>query len=418
MRPVNNFLFQRFFLNEGFLLRYILSVLMLLAFCNGVCMGTQGMRRDTLSVYFQKGEAVIDTSLSTNSQVLDSLAGIVSRSSRNTPFGMRLEGYASVEGTVAFNMRLSVERTESVLSYIEERTGVLLGGRTDVRSEGMGVDWEGFEALLTDGEPFPHSERVLTIVRNTPQWVLRNGRVVGGRKKSLMDLNGGRTFNYMMDNVFPQLRRVEVIVSYAPLPQMVALPSAVGEVSRMEEDSLAAPLPRPVREHIPLYRMALKTNLLADAALMPSAQGAVAWWSRDAAHKYYQIATIYPEARWWFKTEEPWHGHYLGVFAGGTWYDLENGGRGYKGEGGFIGLSYGYMMPVGKRLALEFGVGAGYLFTEYEEYLPVPYMGGTHYVYQQTSRMHYFGPLKLKVALVWKLWDAGRRTAGGKGGAR
>ena len=409
-----------------------MSVLMLLAFCNGVCMGTQGMRRDTLSVYFRKGEAVIDTSLSTNSQVLDSLVGIVSRNSRNTPFGMRLEGYASVEGTVAFNMRLSVERTESVLSYIEERTGVLLGGRTDVRSEGMGVDWEGFEALLTDGEPFPHSERVLTIVRNTPQWVLRNGRVVGGRKKSLMDLNGGRTFNYMMDNVFPQLRRVEVIVSYAPLPQMVALPSAVGEVSRMEEDSLAAPLPRPVREHIPLYRMALKTNLLADAALMPSleaeflindswsvsAQGAVAWWSRDAAHKYYQIATIYPEARWWFKTEEPWHGHYLGVFAGGTWYDLENGGRGYKGEGGFIGLSYGYMMPVGKRLALEFGVGAGYLFTEYEEYLPVPYMEGTHYVYQQTSRMHYFGPLKLKVALVWKLWDAGRRSAGGKGGAR
>ena len=128
-----------------------MSVLMLLAFCNGVCMGTQGMRRDTLSVYFRKGEAVIDTSLSTNSQVLDSLVGIVSRNSRNTPFGMRLEGYASVEGTVAFNMRLSVERTESVLSYIEERTGVLLGGRTDVRSEGMGVDWEGFEALLTDG---------------------------------------------------------------------------------------------------------------------------------------------------------------------------------------------------------------------------------------------------------------------------
>ena len=145
----------------------------------------------------------------------------------------------------------------------------------------------------------------------------------------------------------------------------------------------------------------------------------MAWWSIKPRHKYYQIATIYPEARWWFKTEEPWHGHYLGLFAGGSWYDLENGGRGYKGEAGFVGLSYGYMLPVGERLSLEFGIGAGYMFTEYEEYLPVPYMGGTHYVYQQTSRMHYFGPLKLKVALAWRFGDFGygsgkHKKGGGK----
>ena len=117
----------------------------------------------------------------------------------------------------------------------------------------------------------------------------------------------------------------------------------------------------------------MKTNLLADIALMPSleveylineqwsvaAHGAVAWWSKDAAHKYYQISTIYPEARWWFKTKEPWHGHYLGLFAGGTWYDLENGGRGYQGEGGFVGLSYGYMFPITKCLSFEAGLGLG-----------------------------------------------------------
>ena len=243
---------------------------MLLAFCNGVCMGTQGMRRDTLSVYFRKGVAEVDTSFYTNAKVLDSIVGIVSRSSGNSPFGMRLDGYASVEGSITFNMRLSAERTEALLSYIEKRTGVLLGGREDVLCEGMGVDWEGFETLLEDGEQFPYSERALSIVRNTPQWILRDGRVVGGRKKSLMDLNGGRTFNYMMDNLFPQLRRVDVVVSYAPLPQVTALPFEAGGIFRMEGDTLAAPLMRPVGVHIPLYRMALKTNLLADVALMPS----------------------------------------------------------------------------------------------------------------------------------------------------
>lgn len=181
-----------------------------------------------------------------------------------------------------------------------------------------------------------------------------------------------------------------------------------------------------------MYRLALKTNLLSDIALMPSlemeyllnrswslaAHGATAWWRIRPEHRYYQAAVIYPEARWWFSTREAWHGHYLGLFAGGTWYDLENGGRGYKGEGGFAGISYGYMMPVGRRLSLELGIGAGYLFTEYEEYLPVPYEDDTHYVYQQTSRLHYWGPLKVKLALVWRLGDFGSGKHSRKGGAR
>ena len=48
-------------------------------------------------------------------------------------------------------------------------------------------------------------------------------------------------------------------------------------------------------------------------------------------------------------------------------------------------------------------------FTQYEEYLPID----GHYVYQQTSRTNWLGPVKLKFALVWRLWDANR-----KGGAR
>ena len=50
-----------------------------------------------------------------------------------------------------------------------------------------------------------------------------------------------------------------------------------------------------------------------------------------------------------------------------------------------------------------------FLHTKYEEYLPID----GHYVYQQTSRTNWLGPVKLKFALVWRLWDANR-----KGGAR
>lgn len=128
-------------------------------------------------------------------------------------------------------------------------------------------------------------------------------------------------------------------------------------------------------------------------------EGTMAWWHNDGRRKYYQLATISPEARYWFKSQGARKGHYVGLFVGGGWYDLENGGRGYKGEGEFVGISYGYMFPVGRYFSFEAGLGVGYLNTKYEEYQPID----DHYVYQQTKRLDYLGPLKLKFAWVWHI---------------
>lgn len=157
----------------------------------------------------------------------------------------------------------------------------------------------------------------------------------------------------------------------------------------------------------------VKTNLLYDAVLTPSfeieyriskrwsisLEGALASWSNDTRHKYYHLAFISPETRYWFYAPERRKGHYVGVFAGGGWYDLQNGGRGYRGEGIFAGVSYGYQFPVGKYFSFETGIGIGYLNTTYDEYLPVD----DDYVYQQTSKINYIGPLKLKFAWVWHI---------------
>jgi hypothetical protein len=134
----------------------------------------------------------------------------------------------------------------------------------------------------------------------------------------------------------------------------------------------------------------------------------IAWWKNPKKHKYYQIHQISPEVRYWLKPERGWHGHYIGSFVGAGYYDLENGARGYKGEFLMGGFSYGYMFPIGRVLSLDAGIGVGYMYTEYEEYLPFE----GHYVYQQTSRTGYFGPLKAKLSLVWHL---GYKK---KGGAR
>ena len=201
----------------------------------------------------------------------------------------------------------------------------------------------------------------------------------------------------------------EVVETVEPQPEPEPEPTVTEEVSAPDR----------------YYRLTpwyVKSNLLYDAALMPAleveyrfnqhwslgVEGAMAWWHNNGAHKYYQLATISPEARYWFKPQGARRGHYVGLFVGGGWYDLENGGKGYKGEGFMTGLSYGYMFPVGKYFAFEAGIGLGYLRTWYEEYLPID----GHYVYQQSSRLNYFGPLKLKFSLVWNI---GRWTEkGGK----
>lgn len=177
-------------------------------------------------------------------------------------------------------------------------------------------------------------------------------------------------------------------------------------------DSLAVAQATPELVYVstPWY---IKSNLIYDVLLMPSleieyrfndrwsaaVEGNMAWWHNDGKHKYYQLATIIPEARYWFKPQGSRRGHYVGLFGGGGWYDLENGNTGYRGTGGMVGASYGYMFPIGKYFAFEAGIGVGFMTTKYEEYLPID----GHYVYQQTNRTNYVGPLKLKFAFVWNI---------------
>ena len=206
---------------------------------------------------------------------------------------------------------------------------------------------------------------------------------------------------------------------------LAALPApGVGEMGEMGEmEEMAVMGIEMERVQVPL---AVKTNLLYDLLLLPTVEveysfnerwslnveGSVAWWRiGGGVNKYYDLWIVSPEARYWFSTRDRWHGHHAGLFVGAGAYDLENGKQGYKGEYFMTGLAYGFMFPVRgcRSLHLEANIGVGYMFTEYEEYLPVD----GHYVYQETGRLNYVGPLKAKFSLVWVL-DLWRNKKGGR----
>ena len=74
------------------------------------------------------------------------------------------------------------------------------------------------------------------------------------------------------------------------------------------------------------------------------------------------------------------------------------------------GLEYGYSVPIGRTLNLDFGIGAGYLGGEYKVYEPID----DHYVWRETRQRHWFGPTKAEISLVWLIGNKAFR----KGGAR
>lgn len=160
-------------------------------------------------------------------------------------------------------------------------------------------------------------------------------------------------------------------------------------------------------------RFALKTNLLMYGILMPNIEvewkfaekwsvaleGQRAWYAKESPHKVYRIGTVIPEVRYWPVRRSMWHGMYVGVFGGLGMYDLSKGKKGHEGEGAMGGISAGYMWPIGKYFSLDAGIGVGYLYARDKEYLP----RDGHFLYQLTKKINYFGPLRLKLSLVWRI---------------
>ena len=406
---------------------------------------------DSTRIYYRHGYRYVDTSLRSNGSVLKNLCAKIEKSlQEETLEKVVIYAYTSPDGTNKANTALAARRADSLESWILRNT--VLPGKLLEKNSG-GIAWDLLREAVSKSE-MQYKEEVLRILDNTPVWVFDgNSRVVSSRKKELMDLKGGVPYRYMYEHLFPDLRSSIAILLYIrvqePQAEEEVEPAAPEEsepVAPEEDMTPVAPqenvkpvapeekaIPEagddatsvaPEKGYEPLHRLALKTNIIYDLALMPSleveymiddrwsvnAEGEVAWWRKESKHKYYQIATLSPEIRYWFKTKKRWHGHYVGLFGGGSWYDLENGRRGYKGEFWKAGLSYGYMFPIGRSLSFEAGLGLGFLRTWYEEYLPID----GHYVYQQSSRTNWIGPVKLKFTLVWRLWDENRSKRGGE----
>lgn len=84
-----------------------------------------------------------------------------------------------------------------------------------------------------------------------------------------------------------------------------------------------------------------------------------------------------------------------------TWfnYNIKFSGTGNQGIANAAGIVAGYKLPIGRKLALDFGIGLGYALVENERY----HDQGTVFIRDERRTYGYWGLTKAQVSLVWRM---------------
>ena len=383
-----------------------------------------------VKVYFRQGYSSLQPAFRENGIRLDDFMRRVSEMHADSTARLNsidIVAYASPEGSFTLNRKLARKRAENISAYLRGNMPFLSGSLFNVQPKG--IDWNGLAAMVEVSDMRYRSE-VLNILRNVPETTYRNGKLVDSRLKRLMDLRGGRPYNYMLTHFFPELRAAGayVVCDFVRIAQP-AIPinkpnepneaNGANEANEANEVDAAIPVANELPER-DYDRWAIKSNALYLAAGVTNIGGEYAFhphWSVDLPLVYspYTLARTYrmrflyiqPEARYWL--DRPMKGHFFGVHlhAGVFNVSLDNKNR-YQSEKGFhgAGISYGYAMPLSRRWSMEFTIGVGYAFTKYCTYYNVP--NGIRY--EKDIPYHYWGLTKLGLNFVYRFGDKCGKT--------
>lgn len=392
--------------------RHILFVLIILL--RGIPSTCQEIS-DSLKIHFQQSKSLFNESVSGNSMFYGSLADLLEMAKRKDIeiVSVKLYGAASPEGGIDYNKGLSKRRADRIASYISE----IGNGRIFPEVVAVGRDWSGLYDLAVADSELPSREATLDLLCRL---AMPNDKESEDRMfAQLKVLDGGKPYRYMYGRLFPELRKAGVkVVAVYRIDDLVSDGRVSLETSFAEPNGISISAKRNVMQEVrkkPWY-VGVKTNMLYDALLVPNggleiylgknwsidAYWMYAWWKSDRVHNYWRTYGGDVELRKWLGSaarRKPLTDHHIGAYAQIVTYDFELGGRGYLADrwSYAAGVSYGYSLPVAKRLNIDFSMGLGYMGGEYKEYLPQD----GHYVWQSTKRRHWIGPTKAEISLVW-----------------
>ena len=391
------------------------------------CMGQivpDSLSHDRYVLYYYRDGIDIDNDYLDNAYQIYRIKNILSHSTRID--SITIYAYASPEGSPARNTWLAEQRALAAKDFILANlpdSNVLLPHNIHLRP--MGENWEGLINELEENYHLLNRDKVMKIMHaNVPTET---------KKWRLQNLDNGYTYKYIIRNHMPKLRYATWICVYVPF-QEVHL--------EFEKDTLSFPksiepleLAEPIKKKTIL---AIKTNLLYDALTLLNYSIEVPvtkhfsalfyhqfpWWRWGEAKNEYCIRfmSIGAEARMWVRFNpnarihdgrDKMTGHFFGIYAeSGKWDFQWQRNICHQGEHWSTGLSYGYSMPMGERLNIEFSLSVGYASIPFRKYTPSDDYKILWKDNQGVGRWHYFGPTKAQVSLTVPITVKSKRKGG------
>ena len=412
-----------------------ISLLLFLCLCYQGYAQTDNVNSDSYALYYYCDRIDLQEDYLDNAMQMERIRNILARSPRID--SIAIYAYASPEGTPQRNDWLARRRAEVARDFILANLpndSVLLPHNIILHP--MGENWEGLYEELEANYHLMNRDRVMKIMRadipaETKKWRLKQ-------------LDNGFTYNWIIRHHMPALRVATWLCVYKPIPEFV--PDTMPELNvglqtlPLPGGSMQMPVDTIMRKKTTI--LALKTNLLYDALTLLNYSIEVPfnekfsvlwyhqfpWWRWGEADNEYCIRflSIGAEGRWWFKPKprpqmgkrvqrDKLMGHFVGLYAESGKWDFE-WGRDicHQGEHWSVGLSYGYSMPLGRRLNMEFSLSVGYASIAYRKFEPSEDYEILWRDPVKHGRWHYFGPTKAQVSLVVPITMKTKR----KGGAR
>ena len=227
--------------------------------------------RDSVKIYFRQGYSILDLSIRDNRQVLERIADSLSIGYADSVYTLKkvmVVGGASPEGTIPLNKRLSEKRANVLFDYLAQY-GELPDSLTSFVY--LGRDWNGLADLVEADPDVPYRDETLEYLRDIAARSEGGEKLADNNVGRLSRFKGGEPYRYMYRELFPEIRASRLYLWYEKERNPIYVPVVEAPVYLLDkpESVLTRTFVPPVLEK-PFY-MALKTNMLYDALLVPNA---------------------------------------------------------------------------------------------------------------------------------------------------
>ena len=178
----------------------ILVILPMISFAQSV-----REEQGSVKVYFRVSDVRLDEDYNNNGKSLNEFAEIINscKEDKSVRIGrITIVSSTSPEGGKKLNDYLASQRAKAITDWLKKKTSAELAYTV----ESMTTDWAMLVSFVEKSNSVPYKQEVLDILRNAPEFVKRNGKVVEYRFEMLKKLRSSEPYNWLLQNIFPKMR--------------------------------------------------------------------------------------------------------------------------------------------------------------------------------------------------------------------